>query len=230
MPPSRPVASGTERSRQLRASRPLFLSWPRAVRPSDQSVPRQDLAYCATVDSVGLRQVTDCVTSQIRSHQIRLNVLVEVNLSLSGFRQPGSSGEPNCALTSDNAVKKLQTKPCVRVRKRVQETLNLLHWLTSVGRFRSSCLRRSEIDIRCARSGVSGLEPRLAPVAQPVSGKVDHLGDTSSFTLADTHWGPTSGQRPRTRPRVEPMWWFRCRPSPVQSSAAQRVPRPPRTD
>jgi hypothetical protein len=41
-----------------------------------------------------------------------------------GHRSPG---EPRCPLTSDNAVKTIQTSSGFGIRERVQETLNLLH-------------------------------------------------------------------------------------------------------
>jgi hypothetical protein len=86
----------------------------------------QDPADRSSMEFVGARQVTDSLTSQIGLHQRRLIVFAEVNLPLSYGRQLRAVSEARCALTSDNAVEPFEILPRVRIRKRVQETLNLL--------------------------------------------------------------------------------------------------------
>ena len=79
------------------------------------------------MEAVRHRQVAGGVTRQIGSYQFRLIVLAKVNLPLPLNRSRRCVDEPRCTLSSDNVVKTLQIEPCIRVGKRVQETLNLLH-------------------------------------------------------------------------------------------------------
>jgi hypothetical protein len=69
----------------------------------------------------------DGVTCKVVSDQPHLVLSVEVNLLLSRDRQATSIGQPRCTLNSEDAMEAFEIPPCVRIRKRVQETLNLLH-------------------------------------------------------------------------------------------------------